>query len=279
MIFQWLLDEEMRPQDQLLLSLYDHGAFSPRQFCLLADWPLGRLRSVIYRIRRGSSDKNEWIQTGTTQFQRDRSYYCLGIEGLRYCGRKVRERIHRRQVKDPTARNTHLLGLNEILVRLIGAGLDRERTIWLATRQAADYLYRMRRMQEPSIERRGLIQPDAFLRTDTHSYWIEYDAATEGVAAIEEKMERYHACLEPLQRRWVDDQGKWRRSLNKSPVIWVAKSGARRAYLQQIWEEWRMKQSGQQKGKIEMRFFAAGNETMALLPQQDGTDQPIDPKI
>jgi hypothetical protein len=120
-------------------------------------------------------------------------------------------------------------------------------------------------MQEPFIERRGLIQPDAFLRTGTHSYWIEYDAATEGVATIEEKMERYHTCLEPLQRRWVDSQGKWRRSLNKSPVVWVAKSNARRAYLQQIWEEWRMRQNGQQKGKIEMRFFTAGEETSHLL--------------
>lgn len=265
MIFQWLLDPDVRPQDKVLLSLYDHGTFSPRQFCILAGWDVSRLRLVIHRFRKHKNSNEKWIHTAPTRFDVDRSHYLLGIDGLRYCGKKLKERVQIHQVRDTLAQSTHLLGLNEILIRLVQTDVDQKEIVWLATREASDYLYRLCRIQN-KVNKRTIIRPDARFIWKDQSYWLEYDSGTEGPFAIEEKMSRYVNTLDPLRQKWLDKKDHLQSPLDQSSVIWVTKTSARKRYLENIWKHLLYLQYMDQE-VVDMLFFVAGEETEFLMKQ------------
>lgn len=252
MIFKWLLDEEISSVDKLLLSLYDHGAFSPRQFCVLAKWELATLRVMIHRLRKKVANQ-QWIQTDPTSYHLDRTYYALGKGGLAYCGRKLNKRVSTRLLDEVRAQHTHILGLNEILVRLIESEADRKQLIWLSTKEATDYLYRLCRMQNHDIRKQELIRPDAYFSLTGQSYWIEYDNSYEGPFELERKMISYVEVLESLQ--------KWQ---NQSKVIWVVRDKSRKQYLEKIWHSLQKLNLVQPKS-LRMYFFVAGAETFFLL--------------
>jgi hypothetical protein len=73
--------------------------------------------------------------------------------------------------------------LNKILVRLIEAGVNLLQIVWLATREAIDFLYFLLR-----IKRKGILRPDARLVLGNQAFWVEYDNGTEGPLGLEQKM-------------------------------------------------------------------------------------------
>lgn len=269
MIFQRIFNEELNPQQVLLLSLLDHVVLSPRQFCILANWKISKLRVVVHRIRQGASkeDQEKWVRCDPTRFQRDRFYYSLGSEGLRYCGRLLNKRFPiTSKVDESIAQNAHYLGLNEILVRMVEAGMDRQKIIWLATNAASDYLYRIYKMREPQVDQKELIRPDARLVYGNKAWWIEYDNATEGPMELETKLINYVEILGSLHQSWVDPNGKERRPLDSSSVIWVAKSAQRKKYIESIWKGL-MSVYFAGQWVPEMHFFAPTEDTKFFMEQ------------
>jgi hypothetical protein len=268
MIFQRIFDQELSPQDTLLLALLDHSAISPRQFCILADWTISKLRVTVHRIRQQAEkdpDKNLWVRREHTRYELDRFYYTLGTEGLKYCGRLLQKRFDSRQIAEATAQNTHLLGLNEILVRLVKAGVNRRQIVWLATREASDFLYRLLRIKK-EIKRRGILRPDARLVLGNQAFWVEYDNGTEGPLELERKMVEYIDTLEELREEWVDPHGQRRPPIDVSPVVWVARDEQRRHYLEGIWRSLvLLRYVGQ--WVPEMHFFSPGQDTLFFLEE------------
>lgn len=266
MIFQRIFDPELSPQDSLLLSLMDHSVLSSRQFCILADWKISKLRVTVHRIRQNASEKkDQWIRCESTQYELDRNYYMLGSEGLKYCGRLVNRRLDSRQIKEAMAQNTHLLGLNEILVRLVEAGVNRREIVWLATREATDFLYRLLRLKK-EIDRRQVLRPDGRVIINNRSFWVEYDNVSEGPFEIEKKLVEYIDTLDELRQEWIDPKGQRRPPIDICPVLWVARDEKRRLYLENIWKSLvQLRYMGQ--WVPEMHFFAPGQETMFILDE------------
>lgn len=243
MIFQWLNHKDLQPPDQLLLSLYDHGAFTARQFCMLSGWKIPNLRVIIYRLRKRKGIG--WVETGLTNFGHDHSYYHLGEQGLRYASQLRNEPVVLTRLKTTQVQHLHLLGLNDVLVRLVQLEMEPQNLIWLHTREATDYLYRLCSKQM-GISRIQMIKPDAYLVHKDTGFWIEYDRATEGPRVIERKMRRYIQILQALHGEKVS-----------STIVWIAPTRQRKKYLQQIW-----KSIGTPSEEfIQMHFFREGEES------------------
>ena len=252
MIFKYIFDNEISPQDTLLLSLYDLGALSTRQFCTLTGWTPNKFWVTISRIRKAQGE--DWVISKSTKYHLDRYYYILGRGGLRYCGKLLRKKVSLNIINEFIVQNRHILGLNEILVRLVESGVDRRKIVWLSTKEATDFLYRLYRHHDPGVEKKDLLRPDARLVIEPHdiSAWIEYDNSTEGPLQIEQKYIRYIETLEALSKR--------------DPVIWVARDKMRKQYLENIWESLR-RLNYRNHWVPKMYFFSAGEEVSYFIKE------------
>ncbi|SHF23266.1 Replication-relaxation [Seinonella peptonophila] len=250
MIFQWLDHEKLRPLDQLLLSLYDHGAFSARQFCALSGWRVAKMRMIIYRLRKKQKEES-WIKTEMTSYGEDSSYYRLGEHGLKYASQLRGEPAVLTRLRSTQMQHLHLLGLNDILIRLVQKEQSHQ-MVWLQTREASDYLYRLC-CKQMKRARTQLIQPDAFMVYKGGRYWIEYDRSTEGPRVIEKKMRQYIKIFHVLRGIGAD-----------STVAWITTTNQRKKYLQQIWESI----NRDLKMDISMHFFQEGEEISFFVYQK-----------
>ncbi|GGA58114.1 hypothetical protein GCM10007416_34150 [Kroppenstedtia guangzhouensis] len=288
MIFKWLFHDELNKGEKLIMILYELGMASMRQLSVITGWKESTIRGVISRVKdRANQDerrvwnleedpveqlkdratrkakREQWIRNEETRYPLDPTAYALGREGMKQAYRIMNQPIPSIREED-YSQSAHTLGLNEILTRLIQAGTDRQKIVWLSTRGAAFALYRLVRLQDPEVDPRELIRPDARLILEGLRFWIEYDNDTEGAEQLEQKFREYIDTLKPLNQIWVDPQGNKQKPLDQSPVVWVCKNEKRTRELQMIWNNvtrlW-----FQGKWTPEMHFFTAGTEMDFLL--------------
>jgi hypothetical protein len=159
--------------------------------------------------------------------------------------------IHRVR-EAPQAQVAHFLGINDILVRLLENGVDREQIAWLSSTEATDVLLRYwERETSKNLDRRNLIRPDArLILGDTRRFWIEYDNNTENPRQLERKFHRYVQTLMPIGE--------------SSPVVWVAYDHKRKDYLQRNWEAF-VELFYKGHPIPEMYFFTPGEDTQFFL--------------
>jgi hypothetical protein len=155
----------------------------------------------------------------------------------------------------PEAQIRHYLGINEILIRLIEAGVQREDIVWLSTAEATDYLSRLLEAHGEKIDRRRLIRPDARAVINRTAFWIEFDNSTERTRKLERKFYEYVHALTLVQ--------------NKDPVVWVAANRNRKEYLANQWEAVKKVNYEDRVDIPEMCFFVEGEE-LSFLESRSG---------
>ncbi|WP_301237757.1 replication-relaxation family protein [Polycladomyces subterraneus] len=122
--------------------------------------------------------------------QGDRRAYSLNKAGIRYV--KEMMQSDNLYVKEaPEAHIRHYLGINEILVRLIENGVEREGLIWLFTAEATAYLSRLLEALGEKFDRRNRIRPDAWVVLNHVSFWLEFNNDTEPTRVLERKFRQY----------------------------------------------------------------------------------------
>jgi hypothetical protein len=260
LIFQWLRHEELDHSEKLLLLLADLTYASERQIRVLTGWNHNQFNRTLAKARKKGSNraaKMKWIRNERICYQDDRSCYSLGQLGLSYVAQRYQYPLTK---ENRFAHSAHSLGINDILIRLFEKMTNPKELEWYGTKEAVQVLYRMCRLQDESIQEKGLIRPDAFLIFQGERFWLEYDNETEGSKQLEEKMMEYHARLTPLSRSWKDRNGRIRKPIDQSPVIWVTNTVHRKSYLKSIWKQLiKFRLDGQQVPK--MLFFVASEET------------------
>ena len=256
MLFRWIGHSEFRKHEQLIGVMYDAGISTLDQLSVLTGWTHGVVKNLIARIRHMKAegdDKDSWIKvmiikqaTTDKSATKRATAYTLGLRGMAYVHAMMRDDMKYRE--SPEGQAMHFIGTNEILVRLLKSGMDRQRLKWLTSTEATDVLVMYFEEIKKELERRTFIRPDAYLSIGEKWFWIEYDNDTERTRKLERKFHNYVQTLIPVPNASPD------------PVVWVCPTTQRRDYLQDQWQM--VVELFYQSRKIpHMHFFTNGEDT------------------
>jgi len=256
MLFHWIGHPSFGADEQLMAVLYDMGIATKRQLLIVTGWTENQLKWYLQRIRKRETEEQKYLNSYPLRFKYmgDTRGYSLNKAGIRY----VREMMQsdNMYVKEaPVAQIRHYLGINEILIRLIEAGVQREDIVWLSTAEATDYLSRLLEAHGEKIDRRRLIRPDARAVINKTAFWIEFDNSTERTRKLEGKFHEYVQALTLVR--------------NQDPVVWVAVNRNRKEYLANQWEAVKKVNYEGRVDIPEMYFFVEGEE-LSFLESRSG---------
>lgn len=189
MIFD-TIDESVTPHlsvtDRMCLILFDLGITTRDQIKTITGWSDNRINDSIRRLRAKGGEK--WIRSWQPK-KRGPHVYALGQEGVKYA-RELRGETN--DNRSPSAAHVwHYLGVNQILVRLLEAGLEVRQ--WLSGKESASWLYHQlltRESGEPTPPKLPL-RPDAMVAVGDRWWMLEYDTGTETPMRLSEKFSRY----------------------------------------------------------------------------------------
>jgi len=255
MIFNWIENDSLRREEQLMNVLYDCGMATFEQLKIITGWKERNLREHIStlqkRNKRDAIDQDEqpWIQVHYAarllHGSKKAAIYTLGKSGMlhvhqiREDDRKIRE--------TPLGQMVHFFKTNEILVRALKA-FDRKFIRWYSSYEATDLLIIAwnQKAKGQKLDRRNAIRPDGRLVIQDQSYYIEFDNGTEGPRQLERKFHGYVEMMEVIQ--------------DTTPIIWVTNDSKRMNYLIRNWEALK-KISYADRSVPQMHFFVEGDET------------------
>lgn len=226
LILDWT-DEERFPDltngDRILGILYGAGIADLDTLIALSGWKKGRVargiqdarqranrkvgptlppeekeEEVREERRRNREERDKWILI-QKKGRHGRSFYSLGPKGFAYVCEMLGESVGKR--KPPKAQVDHFLGTNQILVRLLKAGV---RPVWYSTREATSWLFhnvKSRTIHYDSVNDRYVVSskrspyalnPDAMVQLpDGRSYILEYETGSTHGAKAEGKFLGY----------------------------------------------------------------------------------------
>lgn len=201
-----VIDEEKVPYltmtDRMVLILFDLGITNRAQIEAITGWTKDQVKNSIHRIRelaeKAGEDPDKWVRVWRP-FQNQPSVYSLGELGIAHA-RALRGETTNGNGRPLTGHIYHFLGLNEILVRLIQAGLEVEE--WLSGKESASWVYHsLLTREEPgkqSQPQNTPLRPDAMITINGVTFMVEYDTGTEPTPRLEEKFHRYLALASML---------------------------------------------------------------------------------
>jgi len=148
-------------------------------------------RAIREERRKAREERDKWILIQKTALHGP-NYYSLGPKGFAYICELLGESVGNR--KPPSSQIKHFRGINDILIRLLNAGI---RPVWYSTREATSWLIhsiKSRTVRYDSLQDRYVVQtkrspytinPDAMVQLpDGRSYILEYETgATHGAKA------------------------------------------------------------------------------------------------
>ncbi|WP_231392193.1 MULTISPECIES: replication-relaxation family protein [unclassified Paenibacillus] len=230
----------------------DLGMVTKQQLLTITGWEKRHLEWAIESIRKRAArpeEKELWLKAYYFP-HKTTTVYSLGRLGAEYALAMQQEA---RRLKDPPrAQLSHYIGINDILVRLLEAGISRERLQWGSTVESTDSLIRLWEWNHKQVDRKQMIRPDALLKIDEKfKFWIEFDNNTEGPKKLERKYHDYIKTLSPISE--------------KSPIIWVTNEEKRRTYLEENWDLLCKNFYKNQTDLPKMYFFTLKNETNFIL--------------
>lgn len=256
MIFNWINHPSFRRDEQLLAVLYELGIATRRQLAIVSGWSEQKIEWSFKRIRkwgRDKEEKDEWLRCYRLSLAQNRiGAYTLGRRGLQYVANMMGDDKPRRR---PLGKGqiAHSLGVNEILCRLLLAGVPRENISWLSTLESVDFLAYVYEARGLPFDARASIRPDARLIIEGKPFWLEFDNSTEGPRKLERKFHEYIETLYHEKTGWLDS----------ASVVWVTIDESRRTYLEKLWFATRIRFP--ENRWPQMRFFTAGDEVDFLL--------------
>lgn len=252
MILDWIENETLRKEEQLMNVLYDCGMATFDQLRVITGWSESSLRyhiSALYKRNKRDTDpdsqEKKWIQSHYASRQFREAVYTLGPSAMKY--------VHEIREDDRKTRNTplgqiiHFVKTNEILVRTLNK-FERSHIRWFASYEATDSLIVRwnQRKNAKKLDRRTSIRPDAKMYIQNEPYYIEFDNGTEGPRQIERKFHAYASILPEIKDR--------------APIIWVTSNAKRKEYLFKNWAALRQISYAEQPVP-EMYFFLEGEDT------------------
>ncbi|GIM47694.1 hypothetical protein DNHGIG_32430 [Collibacillus ludicampi] len=251
MLLRWLNHPSLRGDEQLIAMLYDLGISTKQQLLTITGWSSRTLRWRLQQIReRGQTpeERDMWVKAYPVPRTRHVMAYALGRLGIQYA---LEMRFEQSRGKEPPqSQIAHYVGTNEVLVRLLQAGVSREQVQWLSSKEATDYLVSLWEWAGKELNRRRTIRPDARLILNEQRFWIEYDNDTENPRQLERKFHDYVNTLVPVGEN--------------SPVLWIASNDQRKRYLEMNWKSFQ--RNFYKESKVpNMMFFTEGEETNFLL--------------
>jgi len=255
MLFHWIGHPSFGGDEQLMAVLYDMGITTKRQLLIVTGWTENQLKWYLQRIRKRETEEQKYLNAYSLRIRHkgDRRAYSLNKAGIRYV--KEMMQSDNLYVKEtPEAHIRHYLGINEILVRLLEGGVEREGLIWLSTAEATDYLSRLLEVLGEKFDRRNLIRPDARVVLKHASFWLEFDNDTEPTRVLERKFRQYVNSLTLTN--------------NTEPVVWVAENEKRRRYLAEQWEIVKTVSYEDRDDLPEMYFFVEGEDVAFMLSKE-----------
>lgn len=197
LILDWT-DEERFPHykktERLMGVLYHAGIADRDTLSFFTGWKADNTAWIIQEIRKQASpeERDKWIYI-QKQSKNGRNFYSLGTKGFAYVCEMLGETVGKR--KPPSAQVDHFMGTNQILVRLLEAGVQ---PVWYSTREATSWLYqnlKSRTIHYDSANDRYVVSsnrspytlnPDAMVQLpDGRSYILEYETgSTHGAKAV-----------------------------------------------------------------------------------------------
>lgn len=250
MILDWIENESLRKEEQLMNVLYDCGMATFDQLRIITGWSERSLRyhiSALYQRNKRDMDpdsrEKKWIQAHYASRQFKEAVYTLGSNAMKH--------VHEIREDDRKARNTplgqiiHFVKTNEVLVRALKT-FERSHIRWFSSYEATDSLIvRWNQTKAKKLDRRTSIRPDAKMYIQNEPYYIEFDNGTEGPRQIERKFHAYVNILPEIKDR--------------APIIWVTSNVNRKEYLYKNWAALcQISYTGQPVP--EMRFFLEGED-------------------
>lgn len=251
MVFRWLNHPKLGGDEQLIAMLYDLGMATKEQLLVITGWSSRTLQWRLEQIRKRGQTREErdlWLKSYPIPGAWRTKAYSLGKLGIQYAQEMRFEQ--NRSKAPPQSQVAHYIGTNNVLVRLLQAGVSREQVQWLSSVEATEYLVSLWDWAGKELNRRRAIRPDARLILNEQRYWIEYDNDTEGPRKIERKFHDYVNTLVPVREN--------------SPVLWIAPNDQRKRYLEANWKA--LRRNFYRESTIpNMLFLTEGEETEYLL--------------
>lgn len=215
LLLDWIDEERfasLKKSDRLLGVLYHAGIADLDTLATLTGWGKDNVATVIWNTRRrfvpsiqskeerrrNREERDKWIYI-QKQSKNGRNFYSLGPKGFAYVCEMLGESVGKR--KPPSAQVDHFMGTNQILVRLLEAGV---RPVWYSTREATSWLFhnvKSRTIHYDSVNDRYVVSskrspytlnPDAMVQLpDGRSYILEYETGSTHGAKAEGKFLGY----------------------------------------------------------------------------------------
>lgn len=234
MIFDWI-DEETTPDllltDRAILLVFTLGITRKDQLFTITNWSKNQLDGALKRIRnlgKTKEEKDAWLRVWRTGIKKP-YVYSLGKKGNEHA-RLIREEPTNNGSIQPLkkAQISHFLGINDILCRLLQAGLPVDD--WMASKEVQSVLYHegLRRQYTDNgvkkVEKRAYVRPDGWLKIGGKEYFVEYDNATKTPTKLKEQLKHY-----------LDYS--YQTEAEGTPVLWVVPNEKRKELIERLGKE------------------------------------------
>lgn len=186
MLAQWLENDDLYSKtDRLMGVIYSLRITDRRTLQIVTGWNEMQIHGGLQRIRNmgGRNEKDKWLRAWQPT-HRSNYVYTLGEKGIQHV-RAIKDNALGYEEQELAIRGqiTHFMGTNQILVRVIEAGLPFQN--WYSSKDTMSYLhYQIRPFNSP-------VNPDALLKLEHGDYFLEFDTGTENGGKIENKIHRY----------------------------------------------------------------------------------------
>jgi hypothetical protein len=213
MLADWLEelnDNEYRnKRDTLMGIIYSLRITDKRTIKIITGWTDDQIRGAFRRIRElGSHEKESWLRSWQPR-QRSPFVYTLGEKGIEHV-RALKDYALGYEESELSIRGqvSHFMGTNNILVRAKQAKLPVLN--WYSQKDTMSFLfYQLRPTKSP-------VNPDAMLKMQQGSYFLEFDTGSENGGRLEGKIHRY-MMLSAIKGTF--------------PVIWVTPKPSRAEFI------------------------------------------------
>jgi hypothetical protein len=241
------LDEKETPylnkMERIVITIHLFGICTMKQLETVTGWSRRQIQDALNRLRsRGAmvgattdlqkqkekEEKDKWLRFWRLP---DQTYaYALGKYGLEWAVSLRKESMGSGYTKKkPHAQGhaAHFLGFNNILCRLLDAGIPIEE--WMVGKEVMSYLFyefkERQTIKGGGIETKKIkflpFRPDGLLRVHDHVFFLEYDTGSESNTKLKERLDRYFIGYSKLKPH------------THHTVIWVTVSERRKKRIEE----------------------------------------------